>query len=88
MANLVEAFSENVIAMATREGLFFQFCFQSVTHIGKVTKVQGKSFCSFRVTLQKLQGGGGGGGTTPVLIGLSEKQPQGIFTCIRLSNAK
>ena len=57
-----EALSENVVAMATREGLSFQLLFQNVTYtfLGKSQTFKKKRGC-YKVMLQKLQGGGGGG---------------------------
>ena len=55
---LEEALSENVVAMATREGLSFLFWFQKLPiniFAGKVTKFQEKIFCSLGVMLQKPQ---------------------------------
>ena len=55
---LSNAISENVVTMATRESLSFQYLFQNLAYIfsGKVTKFQEESFCRFGVMLQKHQG--------------------------------
>ena len=51
-----------MVAMATREGLSFLFCFENIVYIflRKMTRCQEKSFSRFGVMPQKPQGGGGG----------------------------
>ena len=60
----VQVLSENVVAMATREGLSFQFFFQNNIYVyfRKSHKLSRKKLLSFGVMLEKPQGGGGGEG--------------------------
>ena len=61
---MVKALSENVVAMATREGLSFQFCFQNITYIflGKSQGFKKKVSVVLELCFKNLKGGGEGGG--------------------------